>query len=215
MKYIYLVLFASLLLISCNSGDGEKPVNATSDSLKQFMDTVPECDELLKLFHTVYLGNDHKIELNKDISSLDGLTNKLPNNFYSIKKGSFGVADSMAVEVNQENKIIAITAAYEYEPEFSNDTAYIHELHKYQIMLCNQGKEYKNGNQERTFTVTKWEAGNIIFELVEENFKGKKKSYSVIFDKNLYYQKLKPLIDVNGKDLSIEMYNRIGWEKAK
>jgi hypothetical protein len=215
MKYIFPILFVCALLFSCSNDNGEKISNPTSDSLKQYMDTVPECDELLKLFHTVYLGNDHKIELNKDISSLSGLTNKLPNNFYSIKKGSFGVADSMAVEVNTENKIIAITAAYEYEPEFSNDTAYIHELHKYQKMLCKQGKEFKDGNGERSFTVTKWEAGNIIFELIEDNFKGKKKSYSVIFDKDLYYQKLKPLVDMNGKDISIEMYNRIGWNKVK
>lgn len=211
-KNVLILAIVAFAFSSCNSYKSEenKIVEQVNDSTPK----VPECDEILKMFHTVSLSN-HSIQLNKDISSLDGIINKLPNNFYSIKKGAFGVADSMAVEVNEENKIIAITAAYEYEPEFSNDTAYIHELRKYRKMICNQGKEYKNGNGERTFTVTRWEAGNIIFELVEENFKGKKKSYSVIFDKDLYYKKMSPTIDLNGKDLSIEMFNRIGWNKAK
>ncbi|MDP3558085.1 MAG: hypothetical protein Q8T03_12000 [Bacteroidota bacterium] len=178
------------------------------------MDTVPECDELLKMFHTVYLSDKHTIQLKKDISTLTGIVNKLPNNYYSLKKGSFGVADSMAVEVNKDNQIIGITAAYNYEPEFSNDTIYIHEQRKYNGMLCKNGKEYFYTGKDTSFKVCKWDAGNIAFELMETIIKGKRQTYSVIFDKELYYQKLKP-IDISGKDVSIELENRRGWAGLK
>lgn len=214
MQKFFTLLLSLTVIVSCYS-EQNKETNPTSEPVKENKDGGPECDELLKMFHTVYLGKDKSIQLQKDISSLDGITNKISSNFYSIKKGSFGVADSMAVEVNSDNKIIAITAAYEYEPEFSNDTAYIHELHKYQKLLCKKGKEYEGKNTGASFKVTKWEAGNIIFDLVEVNKGGKKKCYSVIFDRDLYFKKLKPIIDLNGKDISIELYNRIGWEKLK
>lgn len=209
-----LILFAIMIaLVSCNSNNEEKVKNPSAEYLKQIMDTVPECDELLKLFHTVYLSNDHSIQLKKDISSLNGLTNKLSDNFYSIKKGSFGVADSMSVEVNKANEIIAITAAYNYEPQYSNDTAYIHEQRKYNGLLCKNGKEYSYSGKDTTYKVTKWEAGNIIFELMEATIKRKKETYSVIFDKELYQLKLNPIVDISGKDLSIEIGNRKGWSK--
>ena len=204
-----------IALVSCNSNNEEKPKNPSVEYLKQIMDTVPECDELLKLFNTVYLSDNHSIELRKDISSLNGLTNKLPNDCYSIKKGSFGVADSMSVEVNKDNEIIAITAAYNYEPEYSNDTAYIHEQKKYNGLLCKNGKEYSYSGKDTTYKATKWEAGNIIFELVEATIKRKKEIYSVIFDKELYHKKLIPIADISGKDVSIELENRKGWSKLK
>lgn len=212
------ILFVIMIaLVSCNSNNEEKINNSSSEypELKEFLDTMPKCDELLKLFHTVYLSNEHSIQLKKDISSLNGLTNKLSNNFYSIKKGSFGVADSMSVEVNKANEIIAITAAYNYEPEHSNDTAYIHEQKKYNELLCKNGREYSYSGKDTTYKVTKWEAGNIIFELMEATIKQKKEIYSVIFDKELYLQKLSPIADISGKDLSIEMENRKGWPKLK
>lgn len=211
-----LILFTIIIaLVSCNSSNEEKIKDPTYEALEQFLDTMPKCDELLKLFNTVYLSNEHSIQLKKDISSLNGLTNKLSDNFYSIKKGSFGVADSMSVEVNKANEIIAITAAYNYEPEHSNDTAYIHEQRKYDELLCKNGKEYSYSGKDTTYKVTKWEAGNIIFELMEATIRRKKEIYSVIFDKELYQQHLSPIADISGKDLSIEIENRKGWTKLK
>lgn len=216
MKKNPLLLFSIivLFLISCNNDKESKTTNQTSDSLKQYMDTVPQCDELLKLFHTVYLSNKHSIQLKKDISSLNGLTNKLPKNIYSIKKGSFGVADSMSVEVNDKNQIIAITAAYNYEPEFSNDTIYIHEQRKYNGMLCKEGFEYSYTAPDTLLKVCKWDAGNIAFELMEATIKGKKETYSVIFDKELC-SKVMDTKDNSGKDISIELHRRKGWPLVK
>lgn len=213
-KYLIPLIVLSFTLLGCNNKKESETENPTSQSLKQFMDTVPECDELLKMFHTVYLSDKHTIQLKKDISTLTGIVNKLPNNYYSLKKGSFGVADSMAVEVNKDNQIIGITAAYNYEPEFSNDTIYIHEQRKYNGMLCKNGKEYFYTGKDTSFKVCKWDAGNIAFELMETIIKGKRQTYSVIFDKELYYQKLKP-IDISGKDVSIELENRRGWAGLK
>jgi len=214
MRNYLLFFLSSILILSCDNKKEKGNENPTSESLKQYMDTVPECDELLKMFHTVYLSDKHTIQLKKDVSTLSGIINKLPNNYYSLKKGSFGVADSMAVEVNKDNQIIGITAAYNYEPEFSNDTIYIHEQRKYNGMLCKNGKEYFYTGKDTSFKVCKWEAGNIAFELMEAIIKGKRQTYSVIFDKELYYQKLKP-IEISGKDIAIELENRRGWAGLK
>lgn len=48
---------------------------------------------------------------------------KLSKNYHSFKKGTFRVAVLMAVEVNNNNQIISITAFCNYEPKFLNDTA--------------------------------------------------------------------------------------------
>lgn len=202
------------LMISCSNSKEKQTENKEPVATKEEKTEYPECDELLRMFHTVSINN-RSIVLRKDISSLKDVTNKTNDHIYSLKKGTFQVADSMAVEVNIKNEIISIIAAYEYEPEFSNDTAYIHELHKFQKMLCKSGKEYTHTGKDVSFKVTKWEAGNIIYELIEEDKKGKKKCYSVIFDKELYYQKLKPTVDLTGKDISIELGNRTHWTSLK
>jgi len=166
-------------------------------------------DTILKLFRTVGIANGRKIEMQSNIEKMADITRKLSNNYYSFKKGTFGVADSMAVEVNSNKQIIGIIAAYNYEPEFSNDTAYIHEQRKYQKMIS-KGREFQCNDGNKIIRVTKWAYKTTTFELIEINMKGKKKIYSVIFDVELNYIKYKDVIDLKKNDVSLEMLKITG-----
>ncbi len=179
----FALLLSSLIAISQNS----QPL-----TLKNNSDYIPETtqnDTILKLFKTTQLGKT-KVSLRQNIEELKEISVKDPNNFYHFKKDSYGVADSIWVEVNKSKQIIAIYFSYDYAPEYSNDTAYIHELHKYQKIISPNGKEFVYTSQTVSYKITKWEYKTVRFELIEVNKAGKKRTYSVIFDNELYFQKL-------------------------
>ncbi len=107
-------------------------------------------------------------------------------------------------------RIISILFVYEYAPDYSNDTAYIHELRKYQKLINSKGREYQYISKNKSIKVTKWEDKETIFELIETRINNKTQAYSVIFDKELYYQKVKACIDLNRNENSIELLKRLG-----
>ena len=166
---------------------------------------------MVNLFRTVNI-NKHKLSLQTDIGKLADVTKQLNEDYYIIKKNTFSVADSMALEVNNNKQIIAIIISYDYAPEFSNDTAYIHEQRKYQIILNSIGKEYQFISKEKSIKVRKWHDNKTIFELVEIRKKGKTLVYSVIFDKELYYKKMNGCFDLNRIDNSIELLKGLGLD---
>lgn len=164
-----------------------------------------QTDTVVKLFRTTHLSGKNKIVMAANIESLKNITIKDNDNFYHLKKDSYSVADSIWLEVNDAKKIIGIYFGYQYEPEFSNDTAYIHELHKYQKVMNSPGKEYVETANGRTIRITKWEEPTTRFELVELTDNGKKKVYSVIFDNSLYFKKVKSKIDLKKNNTCIEL----------
>lgn len=138
-------------------------------------------DTMLKYFRVTNI-NKNKIALAGNIDSLKSILIKDGNNNYHLKKGSFTNSDSIGIEVNNEGKIVSITFQYDYAPEFSNDTAYIHELRKYQKII-GKGSEFKHSGKNKSVTVTKWEDQKTIFELVQVIINGKKqKVYSTLYD---------------------------------
>lgn len=139
-------------------------------------------DTMLKHFRVTSLLSG-KIELQANIATIKDIAVKHDAMRYHLKKESFTIADSIGIEVNNENKIVSITFRYDYAPEYSNDTAYIHELHKFQKIIGSKGKEFKASYNGKSVTVTKWEDKKTIFELVEEIINGKKqKVYSTLYD---------------------------------
>lgn len=180
--------------------------------LKNNSDYIPETpqnDTVLKLFRSVGIGDNRKLVMQSNISTLADITRDLGNNYYTLKKGTFGVADSMALEVNKEKKIIGIIACYDYAPEFSNDTAYIHEQRKYRKIIS-QGLEFQYSSLDKSIRVTKWAYKTTTFELIEVVTNGKKEIYSVIFDVELNYQKYKNVIDLKKNNVSLELLKRTG-----
>lgn len=146
-------------------------------------------DSLVKLFRKVQF---HKkdIQLTDNVQKFKDIVIKDDPTNYHLKKGSFGVADSICLEANPGGQIVAFRFFYNYEPEFSNDTAYIHELHKYQKIINSKGREYTYSSGKVGYKVTKWEEKQTAFELIEVTRNGKKSTYSVIFDKAPYIKKL-------------------------
>lgn len=167
-------------------------------------------DTALKHFRSVHLTK-HKIILQSNINKLKDISRQLDSNYYVIKKAYYGVADSMVLEVNSNKQIIAIIIAYEYAPEFSNDTAYIHEQRKYQKIIS-IGKEYQFISKEKSIRVTKWHDSETIFELVELRDKNKTLAYSVIFDKELYYKKYNGCFDFSKIENPIELLKNLGLD---
>lgn len=139
-------------------------------------------DTILKYFRVTNLAQG-KIVLQSNIETVKDIAIKHDPEHYSLKKDSYGVADSIGIEVNKSNLIVSITFRYDYTPEFSNDTAYIHELHKFQKIIGSKGKEFRATSKGKSVTVNKWEDDKTIFELVEVIVNGKKqKVYSTLFD---------------------------------
>lgn len=165
---------------------------------------------LSKWFRSVGINDGRKVVVLTNIEKLASISKKEKDNYYVIKKGTFTAADSMAVEVNSNKQIIAIIISYNYEPEFSNDTAYIHELRKYRKLLNSNGTEYAFSSKQKKIKVTKWHDKKTIFEMVESIIDDKKNIYSIIYDKEQYYKKLSKRVDLNKNDNSIELLRLIG-----
>ena len=139
-------------------------------------------DSILKNYRVINLSKN-KIALTGNIDSIKNIVVKDGKNNYHLKKEVFDVADSIGLEVNDQKQIISITFRYDYEPEFSNDTAYIHELHKFQKFIGSLGKEYKQTFKNKSVKVNKWEDKKTTFELVEVVKNGRKqKVYSTLYD---------------------------------
>lgn len=203
MKKIHAInLILAFVTFGCSS-EPKQEIQTTQESAP--VATVAGADTILNLFNTVFIQNGKVIKLGSDIETLNGIVSDVAPNNYVLNKGSYMVADSMAVETNANNQIVGITAAYYY------DTAYVHEKRKYQKLLSDQGKEYTFKSTSQTFRVTKWQNEAIAFELIEAIAGNNKQIYSVIFDKALYLEKLKPEVDLSNKNTSLELYRRVKY----
>jgi hypothetical protein len=202
------ILLIAFLLCNCIVKSQNTPIIDVRNN-SDYIPNSPQNDTVLKLFRSVGISNDRKLILQSNIDKLADITRKVGNNYYSLKKGTFGVADSMALEVNKEKKIIGIIAVYDYAPEYSNDTAYIHEQRKFRKIIA-QGIEFHYTSKDVTARVTKWAYKTTTFELIEIIINGKKEIYSVIFDVELNYQKYKNVIDIKKNNVSLELLKRTG-----
>lgn len=160
-------------------------------------------DSLLNMFRTLHLQNDRKVQIQSNIDKIKDISVKRSNDRYCLKNGSYGSADSIYLEVNQSNQIVAISFQYK------NDTAYKHELPIYKKFINSEGKEFQFTSKDLTIKATKWEGSTTIFELIEVQTNNKKEIYSVIFDKELYFKKAKGS-NLAKNDNSIELLKRLG-----
>ena len=160
---------------------------------------VSQNDSLLKMFRSVQLLNNRQINLISSIEQLKDITTKSSNINYKLNRGVYSGADSMSVEVNNMNQIIAITAYY--------DTTYAYEKTNYNKWL-GMGKDYHYISPKYSIKTTKWENQLTIFELVEFITKSKTITYSVIFDKSYYISIIKQHKNISINDNSIEILRK-------
>lgn len=170
---------------------------------------ISQNDTVLKLFRTVHL-NDRNIALQSDIAKLSSIVKKIDANHYALKKETFKVADSICIETNTKNQIMNIIFSYNYAPEFSNDTAYIHEQRKYKKIISGNCKEFQYTGNGQSAKITKWASETTTFELVEVVTKEKVKVYSVIFDVALNVEKFKCITDLRKNSGSWEILGILG-----
>lgn len=167
-------------------------------------------DTILKLFRTTHVGKDGKVSLQANIETIKDIAVKDAGNNYHLRRGSFGIADSIWIEVNNLKQIIGVAFLYNYDTAIVHETQYVHELKKYQKLIESLGKEYKYSTNTKSITITKWEDKSTRFELIEIVEQGKRTTYSVIFDNELYFKKMKGSINLNKHDNSIELLKIIG-----
>lgn len=158
-------------------------------------------DTLLKDFRSVSLEQGKRILLQSNISELADITVKDKNNHYHLKIGTFIRSDSIDIEVNNKNQIIAIY--------FNYDTTYAFLKNLY-FKHIGDGNEYSLKTDKENIRVTKWQDDLTIFELLEITENGKTKKYSTIFDKELYFKSKKYPIDLKNSKNSIELLKRMG-----
>lgn len=162
-------------------------------------------DSLLKSYRSVSIQNKQKINLQANIETLkDVIVKRDGRNFY-LKKGTYIKADSILIEVNNAKQIMAVKFIYEL-----GDTPYIDEVPYFQKGIGSKGMEFKRTVKNKSISVTKWEDKKTILELTEVITDGKKQTYSVIFDKELYIKNYKSTVDLNKNDTSIELLKFLG-----
>lgn len=168
-------------------------------------------DTLLKDLRLVNIDKGKTIILQGDIVSLSESVIRSAKTFYYLKKGSFIRADSIGIETDDKNKIIALTFLYGYDSASVKEPVFIHELKKYQKFFQANGKQYEFKSDLFSIRVNRWEDKTTIFELIETNRNGKLTVYSRIFDKELYYIRYKSKCDLNKADNSIELLRCMGF----
>jgi hypothetical protein len=159
-----------------------KKIIITLISLYTYSCVEQKNDSLVIDFRTVPISNGQKLTLQSNISTIKDIAIQGRPEHYYLKKGTFAGCDSIDVEVNNENKIIALSffydSTYTYKEQIETFTE---KLHK--------GKEIKD--VEVLMKVTKWQDRLTTFEIIERtNSKGKKTIYSAMFDKELFFKKI-------------------------
>lgn len=76
------------------------------------------------------------------------------------------------------------------------------------MIFRNRQFQYTDG--EKMMRATKWAYKTTTFKLLKDNTKSKKEIYSVIFDKELNYQKSKSIVDVKANNISLKLLKRVG-----
>ena len=135
-------------------------------------------DSLLKEFRSITIQNGQKINLQTNIDKLKDVVIKSTKYNYYLKKGTFIRSDSINIEVDKHNLIIAIY--------FNYDTTY-NFLKGLYFKSIGNGEEFNYSSKRETIRVTKWEDNQTIFELVEIKENGTTKTYSKIFDKKYFF----------------------------
>lgn len=168
-----------------------------------------QSDSLLKAFRSTSIENGNKVILQSDINELLEICIRKNNNIFSLKKGTYRYVDSIGIEVNDNNKIIALTFLYGYDSSLVHEPVYFHEQKKYFIFFQGDGKHYDFKSANFSISVTKWEDKSTIFELVETIINNKTTVYSRLFDKQLYYLQYCKKINLEKINNSIELLRRL------
>jgi len=123
---------------------------------------------------------------------------------YYLKKGAFQDADSIDIEVNKISQVIAVTTFYKPASTYS------YEVDLFNKKIGVKGKEFQYIYNGTTTKITKWEDGFTIFEMVEERTGQKWKLHSSLYDKDLYFRKVKAGLDFSKEENSVEILKKLG-----
>ena len=159
-------------------------------------------DPLLNKLRSSRIRNGNKITLQSNIKKLRGVTIKSVCDHYYLKKGTFGGADSIDIEVNKKNKITVVSFFYD------SVSSYEYEVNLFNKHLNLIGKESQFISKNNAMKVTKWEDQQYVFEMVETTANNKPQLYSVLFDKEFYFKKTKHYVDLTKNENSIEILKR-------
>ncbi len=179
-KNSFLIVFIFLISISCYS---------------QLSDTA------LNPLRSTRIQKGNRITLQTDIGKLKDISFKTGEGHYNLKKGVFGGADSIDIEVNKDNLICAVSFLY--------DTAYEYEKGHYVDWLKTPGKEFQFLAEKIKIRDTRWEDKRTIYELVEIVKDDKTMVYSTVFDKELYTSK-RQLPDLRKAKSPFEILKQLG-----
>lgn len=163
-------------------------------------------DSLLKNLRSVPISNGRKIILQSKIETLKEVSIKKNNSHYQLKKGSFSQSDSIELEVNKTNQIIATYFYYDSTLVYN----YSNRVEAFTQHFKSGGKEIQFISQNNSVKVTKWEDLRTIFELVEVTKNNSIFFYAVTFDKELYLKGIKSNIDFKKNDNSLELLKILG-----
>jgi hypothetical protein len=158
-----------------------------------------ERDTVFNRFRSVNIQNKRSISLQSSIDNIKDAVIKSSYDHYYLKQGSFIRADSVDIEVNNNNLVVAITFFY--------DTTYNSIKILYDKPL-GTGKEFFFSSEAFSLKATKWEDKLTVFELIEFASNGQVQVYSVIFDKALFLGKYKNCAGAFNTDYPGELLRR-------
>lgn len=133
-------------------------------------------------FRDIQINDGLFIRLQAKSSTLKSVAIESSKDHFYLKKGSFALTDSIDIEINRSNRIVASSYFYEPSAVFNEICdpfkAYVTDFSTYY---------YKSDSLE--MTVIKWIDRLTAFEIIECKTPQKSYVYSVLYDLKLYSKK--------------------------
>jgi hypothetical protein len=152
-------------------------------------------DTLLRDLRFVPIKGRSNIKLQDNAESIKDISYKTAPGHYNLKKGSLPMSDSVDIEVNQNNQIIAVS--FRYDTTYSYQKAYCARYFNAPL----KSRQIEGADLE--MKISRWEDKKTVFELVEMKKGDKPLVYATIFDKALYYKKYQPVLE---KEKEVDSY---------
>ena len=161
-------------------------------------------DSLIIKFRSVEIPNKRFLTLQHSMDYIKDIVRPTQSNHYSMIQNSFVACDSIDIEVNKKNRIIACSFFYDSLISFEECTNSFNETFKA------IGKTIHYQTDSITIKVTQWKDSLSLFEIVEVKTTNLHRVYSVLFDLEFYSRKFGKHSSVNLNAISFEVVRLLG-----
>lgn len=137
----------------------------------------PVVGQQIEIFRTVTINNGESVSLGEDFSRISDLFESV-GDMYGLKKGLYGGAEKIRVQVGDGQRIKAIHFIYGDKKDFRAS------VKGYELSLGKPTGEQNKNFSNLKFRKIFWEDTGTRFEMIEREQNGKVSVSSILFDKS-------------------------------